>query len=104
MKSSPALLLLIPAFILGAAFWHSGQDPEPLLVSGKDAGYVNAESCRPCHSDIYETYQHTGMGRSFYRDNKRVSNTRLKEELGVTLAYPTYRDGLRAMLAAEGES
>ena len=25
------------------------------------------------------------MGRSFYRDNKRVSNARIKEELGVNL-------------------
>ena len=39
------------------------------------------------------------MGRSFYRDNKRVSNARIKEELGVALAYPTYRDGLAALLA-----
>lgn len=38
------------------------------------------------------------MARSFYRDNKRVSNRRIKEELGVTLAWPDYRDALRAML------
>ena len=38
------------------------------------------------------------MGRSFYRDNKRVSNARIKDELGVTLAYPTYREGLQALL------
>ena len=41
------------------------------------------------------------MAQSFYRDNKRVSNKRLKEELGVTLAYPTYREGLQALLSAE---
>ena len=40
------------------------------------------------------------MGRSFYRDNKRVSNQRIKDELGVRLAYPDYRSGLRALLAA----
>jgi hypothetical protein len=39
------------------------------------------------------------MARSFYRDNKRVSNARIKDELGVTLAYPSYREGLRAILA-----
>ncbi|MBI5163775.1 MAG: SDR family oxidoreductase [Magnetospirillum sp.] len=38
------------------------------------------------------------MALSFYADNKRVSNRRLKEELGVTLAFPSYRDGLKAML------
>tara|TARA_R110000824_G_scaffold118960_14_gene272237 strand:+ start:373204 stop:374061 length:858 start_codon:yes stop_codon:yes gene_type:complete len=37
------------------------------------------------------------MARSFYAESKRVSNTRLREELGVTLKYPTYREGLRAL-------
>jgi nucleoside-diphosphate-sugar epimerase len=44
------------------------------------------------------------MARSFYRDNKRVANARIKEELGVALAYPSYREGLRAILAAMGKS
>lgn len=34
------------------------------------------------------------MAASFYADNKRVDNTRLKQELGLRLAYPTYREGL----------
>ena len=42
------------------------------------------------------------MARSFYRDNKRVSNRRIKEELGVALAYPDYRASLAAILAAGG--
>jgi nucleoside-diphosphate-sugar epimerase len=41
----------------------------------------------------------TPMARSFYSSNKRVSNQRLKEQLGVTLTYPTYREGLRALAA-----
>ena len=40
------------------------------------------------------------MARSFYDDNKRVSNRRIKDELGVDLAYPDYRAGLKALLAA----
>jgi nucleoside-diphosphate-sugar epimerase len=43
------------------------------------------------------------MARSFYRDNKRASNARIKDELGVVLAYPTYREGLRALLAEAEE-
>jgi nucleoside-diphosphate-sugar epimerase len=39
------------------------------------------------------------MAQSFYRDNKRVSNRRIKEELGVTLAWPSYRAALSAMIA-----
>jgi nucleoside-diphosphate-sugar epimerase len=38
---------------------------------------------------------------TFWRDNKRVDNNRLHRELGVTLAYPDYRTGLRALLQAE---
>jgi nucleoside-diphosphate-sugar epimerase len=40
------------------------------------------------------------MARSFYADNKRVANDRIKRDLGVTLAYPDYRAGLAALLAA----
>lgn len=41
------------------------------------------------------------MARSFYAESKRVRNTRIKEELGVTLRYPDYQTGLRALLAQE---
>ena len=37
------------------------------------------------------------MARSFYEDNKRVHNTKIKRELGVLLRYPTYREGLEAL-------
>jgi len=41
------------------------------------------------------------MARSFYAETRRVWNGRIKSRLGVTLAHPTYREGLRAILAAE---
>ena len=37
------------------------------------------------------------MARDFYRDDKRIANARLAEELGVELAYPTFREGLTAL-------
>jgi len=40
------------------------------------------------------------MGRSFYGENKRVSNARLKAALGYSLRYPTYREGMKGILAA----
>ena len=40
------------------------------------------------------------MARSFYAESKRVANHRIKTELGVKLAYPDYRAGLKALLAA----
>ena len=50
----------------------------------------------------FEEAELSEMGRSFYAECKRVRNTKMKEELGVALAYPTYREGLRAILASEG--
>lgn len=38
------------------------------------------------------------MALSFYGESKRVRNDRMKRELGVRLRYPSYRDGLRALL------
>jgi nucleoside-diphosphate-sugar epimerase len=42
------------------------------------------------------------MALSFYAGNKRVSNRRLTEELGYQLKYPTYREGLKAILGGGG--
>jgi nucleoside-diphosphate-sugar epimerase len=44
----------------------------------------------------------TPLAASFYAENRRVRNDRLKRVLGVRLRYPSYREGLRA-LHAEGE-
>ncbi|MHA1114339.1 MAG: SDR family oxidoreductase [Alphaproteobacteria bacterium] len=49
----------------------------------------------------FEAAAMTPMARSFYAESKRVSNARIKSELGVELAYPTYRQGLAALLAEE---
>jgi hypothetical protein len=49
----------------------------------------------------YDQAELSPMARSFYADSRRVRNARIKRELGVKLRYPTYRDGLRAILAEE---
>jgi hypothetical protein len=41
------------------------------------------------------------MARSFYGDTRRISNTLIKSELGVRLAYPNYREGLKALIDAD---
>jgi nucleoside-diphosphate-sugar epimerase len=43
------------------------------------------------------------MALSFYADNRRVRNERIKRELGVVLSYPDYRRGLEACLKAAPE-
>ena len=41
----------------------------------------------------------SAMARSFYAETRRVKNDRIKNELGVVLRYPTYREGLRSIAA-----
>ena len=43
----------------------------------------------------------TPMQRSFYADNKRVSNAAIKTALGIELLYPTYREGLASIFDKE---
>jgi nucleoside-diphosphate-sugar epimerase len=48
----------------------------------------------------------SAMAQSFYAENRRVRNAKFKQILGVQLAYPTYREGLRALFSgriANGE-
>lgn len=49
----------------------------------------------------FEAAELSPMARSFYGDNKRIRNQRIKDELGVTLAYPSYREGLKALFEAK---
>ena len=49
----------------------------------------------------FETAALSPMARDFYGENKRVSNRRFKDELGVALIHPTYEAGLRAQLEPE---
>lgn len=46
----------------------------------------------------FERAELTPMARSFYSENKRVSNARIRVELGVHLKYPNFRKGLVALL------
>lgn len=52
-------------------------------------------------SEDFETAEMTPMARSFYTESKRVANARIKRDLGIALKYPTYREGLAALLTGE---
>lgn len=71
-----------PQDVIGYAAELLGMDPPPLTP--------------------FDEAEMSPMAASFYAESKRVSNRRIKEELGVALAHPTYREGLRATLAEEG--
>ncbi len=68
---------------------------------------VITEACRllgvtpPPEEPFDQVTDLSPMARSFYADCKRVRNDRLKSDLGVRLSYPTYREGLAALLAGD---
>jgi nucleoside-diphosphate-sugar epimerase len=41
------------------------------------------------------------MARSFWAENRRIANVKTKAALGIAWRYPSYREGLRAILAEE---
>ncbi|MEO1091289.1 MAG: SDR family oxidoreductase [Pseudomonadota bacterium] len=51
----------------------------------------------------YETADISPMARTFYLDNRRVRNARIKDELQVRLAYPTYREGIDALATGSAD-
>ncbi|MDI3338263.1 SDR family oxidoreductase [Defluviimonas aestuarii] len=80
----------------GAIYNLADDDPSP----PED---VLAEAARllglPLPPEVpFDEAEMTPMARSFYAESKRVANDRIKLDLGVTLAYPDYRAGLRALL------
>jgi nucleoside-diphosphate-sugar epimerase len=50
------------------------------------------------------TAEMSPMALSFWNENRRVSNLRLKQDVGYSLRYPSYREGYRAVLAEERRS
>lgn len=52
-------------------------------------------------AEAFDEAEMGAMARSFYADSKRVSNARIKRDLGIELKYPDYRSALAAILKAE---
>jgi nucleoside-diphosphate-sugar epimerase len=70
---------------------------------------VTLEACRllgvapPPPTPFAEAYARMSeMGRSFWDESRLVANRRTKQALGIEWAFPTYREGLAGILAAEG--
>jgi nucleoside-diphosphate-sugar epimerase len=80
----------------GAVYNLCDDDPAP----PQDViGYAAELLGLPVPSAVaFEAADLSPMARSFYAESKRVRNDRIKEELGVELIYPTYQDGLQAMM------
>ncbi|AWN36995.1 SDR family oxidoreductase [Methylobacterium radiodurans] len=79
----------------GAVYNVTDDEPAPpQVVTAYAAGIAGL----PLPPEVdFETADLSPMARSFYGENKRVRNRLIREELGVELAFPTYREGLAAL-------
>jgi len=83
----------------GGGTWNVCDD-EPTPPQDVIAHAARLMGVAPPPEEAFETAEMSPMARSFYASSARVSNARLKRELGVTLAHPTYRHGLDALWRA----
>lgn len=61
--------------------------------------YAAAKTGLPLpRAEDFDTAEMTPMARSFYSESKRVSNRRIKSDLGVRLLYPDYFSGLAGLI------
>lgn len=72
-------------------------DDEPAPPQDVIAYAAQLMDIAPPAEEAFATAEMSAMARSFYASSARVSNAKLKHELGVTLTYPTYRHGLDAL-------
>ncbi len=72
-------------------------DDEPAPPQDLVTYAAGISACQPPPDIPFERAEMTEMARSFYSDNKRVSNKAIKAALGIELLYPTYREGLDAI-------
>ncbi len=79
----------------GGVFNVSDDEPAP----PQDVITLAAEmmGVAPPPEQPFETAELSPMARSFYGDVKRVSNAKVKRELGLAFACPTYREGLASL-------
>lgn len=75
-------------------------DDEPAPPQDVIAYAAKLMGLPPPPEQALEEVELSALARSFYDENKRASNRKIKEKLGVTLAFPTYREGLAALWAA----
>lgn len=89
-----------------AAIHHQGGgtwnvcDDEPAPPQDVIAYAAELMGVAPPDEEAFATAEMSAMARSFYASSARVSNAKLKHELEVALAYPTYRHGLDALWRA----
>jgi nucleoside-diphosphate-sugar epimerase len=73
-------------------------DDEPAAPGDVVAYAAALAGVDPPPEIAFEEADLSPMARSFYEGSRRIGNALIKSELGVVLRYPTYREGLEALL------
>ena len=79
----------------GSIYNVADDEPAPAYEVEEYASMLLAKP--PLKRIPFELAQLSPMAKEFYAHHRRVSNHKIKSELSVTLAYPSYREGLRAL-------
>ena len=82
------------ATALESAVWNVSDD-EPAPAQDVVAYAAALLGIEPPPEIDFDAADLSPMARSFYGESKRVANAALKQRLGVELAFPTYREGLK---------
>ena len=85
----------------GSDVWNVTDD-EPAPPQDVVAFAAEMMGIEPPPEQDFASADMTPMARSFYGESKRCANRKIKEEAGLELAFPTYREGIAA-LWADGE-
>jgi nucleoside-diphosphate-sugar epimerase len=72
-------------------------DDEPAPADEVVAYAAELLGTEPPPAVPFEDADLPAFARSFYRECRRVANRRIKDALGVSLRYPSYREGLRSI-------
>jgi nucleoside-diphosphate-sugar epimerase len=100
---------------IGQTLWCSMRSPQPGVIYNvaddepSEPSALIMEGAQlleiiPPPAEPYDASKLSPMAASFWSECRRVNNRKIKQDLKVRLAYPTYREGLRAILAAESTS
>jgi nucleoside-diphosphate-sugar epimerase len=76
---------------------YNGADDEPCPPQEVVAYAAQLLGMAPPPEIPFEQADLSPMAKSFYADSKRVSNKRVKRELGYVFKYPNYRVGLQSL-------
>lgn len=82
----------------GAIYNLSDDDPaEPADVTAFACDLLGVDQPEPvCFDEAASTM--SAMALTFWADNRLIDNSKIKEDLGISLKYPTYASGLRSLL------